>query len=32
VIRAYIRNQEREDHRLDQLDLWKWRDTYWCPR
>jgi putative transposase len=23
VIRAYIRNQEREDHRLDQLDLWK---------
>jgi putative transposase len=23
VIRAYIRNQEREDQRLDQLDLWK---------
>lgn len=23
VIRAYIRNQEKEDHRLDQLDMWK---------
>jgi putative transposase len=23
VVRAYIRNQEREDQRLDQLDLWK---------
>ena len=23
VIRAYIRNQEKEDQRLDQLQLWK---------
>jgi putative transposase len=23
VVRAYIRNQEKEDQRLDQLNLWK---------
>ena len=23
AIRAYIRNQEKEDQRLDQLDLWR---------
>jgi hypothetical protein len=23
VIRAYIRNQEKEDQRLDQLNLWR---------
>jgi len=23
VIREYIRNQEEEDQRLDQLDLWR---------
>jgi len=23
VIREYIRNQEKEDQRLDQLNLWK---------
>jgi len=23
VVRAYIRNQEKEDLRLDQLELWK---------
>jgi putative transposase len=23
VIRAYIRHQEREDQRLDQMDLWR---------
>ena len=23
VIREYIRNQEHEDHRLDQLNLWR---------
>ena len=23
TIREYIRNQEKEDHRLDQLNMWK---------
>jgi hypothetical protein len=27
VIREYIRNQEMEDERLDQLNLWKWPAT-----
>jgi hypothetical protein len=27
VIREYIRTQEQEDSRLDQLNLWKWLAT-----
>ncbi len=27
VIREYIRNQEREDQRLDQMNMWKWPAT-----
>jgi putative transposase len=27
VIREYIRNQEKEDARLEQLNLWRWRQT-----
>ena len=32
TIRTYIRNQEQEDQRLDQLDLWRWSATSRWPK
>jgi putative transposase len=29
VIRQYIRNQEKEDQRLEQLNLWRWATFRW---
>ena len=28
VIREYIKNQEQEDRRLEQLNLWRWTATF----
>jgi len=30
AIRAYIRNQEKEDQRLEQLNLWRWQRRPWA--
>ncbi len=32
VIREYIQNQEQEDQRLDNLDLWRWGPPLGGPR
>jgi putative transposase len=31
AIREYIRNQEDEDRRLDQMNLWRWPTTFRWP-
>jgi hypothetical protein len=32
VIREYIKKQEEEDKRLEQMNLWRWIATWWPTR
>ncbi len=32
TIREYIKNQEQEDQRLEQLNLWSWFATFRWPK